>query len=68
MEPKLSARYSPRLIHASTELQAGRMLAEIGVDPYGIRAMLPKMRSLLIALDNVECRVANILKQEILNV
>ncbi|HOD29866.1 MAG TPA: dihydropteroate synthase [Syntrophales bacterium] len=66
MEPKLSARYSPRLIHASTELQAGRMLAEIGVDPYGIRAMLPKMRSLLIALDNVECRVANILKQEML--
>lgn len=66
MEPKPNGRYSPRLIHAPTELQAGRILAEIGVDPYGIRAMLPKMRSLLIALDDVECRVANILKQEML--
>ncbi|HOG08089.1 MAG TPA: dihydropteroate synthase [Syntrophales bacterium] len=66
MELKPNGRYSPRLIHAPTELQAGRILARIGVDPHGIRAMLPKMRSLLIALDDVECRVANILKQEML--
>lgn len=44
------------------------VLDKIRVDPYGIEAMLPKMRHLNIRLEGVSCREANIIKQEMLAV
>lgn len=43
------------------------ILQKIGVDPYGIRAMEPKTRHMNIYLTGQSCRVANILKQEMLS-
>jgi dihydropteroate synthase len=39
----------------------------MGVDPYGITEMSPKMRTFCIQLPQLECRQANILKQEMLS-
>ncbi len=39
-----------------------------GVDPYGIDAMLPKMSHLNVLIEGLVCRVANIVKQEMLSV
>jgi len=47
--------------------EAIEILQKIGVDPYGIRAMEPKTRHLNIFLAGQPCRVANILKQEMLS-
>jgi len=47
--------------------EAIEILQKIGVDPYGIRAMEPKTRHLNIFLAGQSCRVANILKQEMLS-
>lgn len=44
------------------------MFQRIGVDPYGISAMAPKTYSVNILLSTVPCKVANILKQEMLSV
>jgi dihydropteroate synthase len=41
-------------------------LARIGADPAGIRMMAPKMLTCCVHLKDVECRQANILKQEML--
>ncbi|MDQ5985724.1 MAG: dihydropteroate synthase [Syntrophus sp. SKADARSKE-3] len=43
------------------------MLTSIQVDPYGVQAMLPKMRHLNIRIDSISCKVANIIKQEMLS-
>jgi len=43
-------------------------LKKIDVDPYGIEAMLTKMINLNILLEGVKCKVANIIKQEMLSV
>jgi dihydropteroate synthase len=59
--------YFPRIIQAASALEAEDILAGIGVDPHGIRAMLPKMSHVLIRIDGVSCRVANIIKQEMLS-
>ncbi len=50
------------------EQQASRILKDIGVDPYGIEAMLPKMAHLNILVPCLPCRVANIIKQEMLSI
>jgi len=44
------------------------VLRKVGVDPYGIEAMLPKMTNLNILIEGVECKIANIIKQEMLSV
>jgi dihydropteroate synthase len=56
------------LLALSTPEQAARELQRLGVDPHGISAMVPKMQTLCIALSQLECRQANILKQEMLSV
>ncbi|MEN6320597.1 MAG: dihydropteroate synthase [Syntrophaceae bacterium] len=38
------------------------------MDPYGIEAMLPKMLHLNILLEGIKCKVANIIKQEMLSI
>jgi dihydropteroate synthase len=49
------------------ERQAAQVLREIDVDPYGIEAMLPKMAHLNILIRRLPCKVANIIKQEMLS-
>ncbi len=44
------------------------MLRKLGVDPYGIEAMMPKMTHLNILLEGIKCNIANIIKQEMLSI
>ena len=57
----------PRVLTLPFASEALALLRKIGVDPYGIDAMLPKMKHHNILLEHVECRVANIIKQEMLS-
>lgn len=57
-----------RCLAVNSEKEALNGLKGVGVDPYGIQAMLPKMMHLNILLEAVECRVANIIKQEMLSI
>ena len=56
-----------RYLHLTSEKEALDALKKADVDPYGIQAMLPKMFHLNIVLEGIECRVANIIKQEMLS-
>jgi dihydropteroate synthase len=56
-----------RCLSLHTEAQIVEALKAIGVDPYGIDAMTPKMYHLNILLKGLECRAANIMKQEMLS-
>jgi dihydropteroate synthase len=56
-----------RYLDLTSEKEAIDVLKRADVDPYGIQAMLPKMFHLNIVLDGLECRVANIIKQEMLS-
>ena len=56
-----------RCLHLNSEKEAMDALIQADVDPYGIQAMLPKMFHLNIVIDGLECRVANIIKQEMLS-
>ncbi|MFA5320966.1 MAG: dihydropteroate synthase [Candidatus Omnitrophota bacterium] len=46
---------------------AGEEMRRMGVDPYGIRIMLPKSAGLLLKAGGLSCICANILKQEMLS-
>jgi dihydropteroate synthase len=56
-----------RYLYLTSEEEALDTLKRVDVDPDGIQAMLPKMFHLNIVLDGLECRVANIIKQEMLS-
>ncbi|MBP7764822.1 MAG: dihydropteroate synthase [Deltaproteobacteria bacterium] len=56
-----------RIVEIQDISEANEALRKIGVDPYGIAAMAPKMRQLNILLEKQSCKVANILKQEMLS-
>lgn len=60
-------RFSPRLLVLPTPGHAVRELQLVKVDSSGISEMVPKMRTLGIGLTALECRQANILKQEMLS-
>lgn len=55
-----------RCLHVTSEEGALEALKQVEVDPYGIEAMLPKMIHLNILLEGVECKIAHIIKQEML--
>lgn len=57
-----------RPLHISSHEAAAVVLKEVGVDPYGIEAMLPKMNNINVYVEEIECKIANILKQEMLSV
>lgn len=57
-----------RHLHIATAEEGEKELIRIGVDPYGIEAMVPKMEKFNLLLEDIECKVANILKQEALSV
>ena len=57
-----------KIINIRDSVQAAEILNKIGVDPYGINAMLPKTMNINILLENKPCKVANIIKQEMLSI
>ena len=60
--------FSARLLVISTPEEAERELIRIGADSHGVRSMAPKMRTRCIHLSGLQCRQANILKQEMLSI
>ncbi len=60
-------RFPARLLHIDTITAAERELERIGTDPTGIAMMAPKMLQRCLRLSGLECRQANILKQELLS-
>jgi dihydropteroate synthase len=54
-------------LHVTSEEEALDVLKQVEVDPYGVEAMLPKMIHLNILLEGVECKIANIIKDEMLS-
>ncbi|MBA4421560.1 MAG: dihydropteroate synthase [Syntrophus sp. (in: bacteria)] len=61
------AELQARVLHLLSQEDALDALKAVEVDPYGIQVMLPKMVHLNILLEGVECKVANIIKQEMLS-
>lgn len=59
--------YSLRLLSVKSPADAERELAAIGLDPFSIRNMRPKMLHWQILLERIGAREGNILKQEILS-
>ena len=57
-----------RCLYVMSPAQAKTELERVGVDRSGIEAMLPKMETVNLLLEGIECRVANILKQEMLSI
>lgn len=57
-----------KIINIRNSAQAVSILKNIGVDPYGIDAMLPKTINVNILLTNKPCKTANIIKQEMLSI
>ena len=47
--------------------EAVAIFKQIGVDPYGIDAMAPKTININILLKDQPCKIANIIKQEMLS-
>jgi dihydropteroate synthase len=56
-----------KLVKINNFNEAIEIFQKIGVDPYGINAMAPKTRQVNILLMAQSCKVANILKQEMLS-
>jgi len=56
-----------RYLHLTSEKEAIDALKRADVDPGSIQVVLPKMFHLNIVLEGLECRVANIIKQEMLS-
>ena len=57
-----------KIIRISNLEEAVTIFQKIGADPYGIEAMAPKTLHVNILLKDKSCKVANILKQEMLSV
>ena len=57
-----------RYLHITSPTRAEDELKRVGVDWPGIEAMIPKMETVNLLLEGIECRVANILKQEMLSI
>jgi len=58
--------FPARTLHIATPLDAEQELQRIGVDPVGIAMMAAKMLTRCVKLTGLQCRQANILKQEML--
>ena len=55
-----------KIVTITQSSEAVALFQKIGVDPYGISAMTPKTRHVNILLSARPCKIANILKQEML--
>jgi len=56
-----------RIVDIRNREEAVEILKRIDVDPYGIGAMAPKAVNINILLKEQPCKIANILKQEMLS-
>ncbi len=56
-----------RVLQTSNQKKIKQIMQEIGVDPYGIKIMLPKAQGYLLKADALNNISANILKQEMLS-
>jgi len=57
-----------RYLTITSEREAVSLMEAIGVDPYGVTAMVPKLFAHVLYVDGLACKVANILKQEMLSI
>jgi len=57
-----------RYLHITSPTRAEDELRRVGVDRSGVEAMLPKMETVNFLVEGIECKVANILKQEMLSI
>jgi dihydropteroate synthase len=57
-----------RILAFSSRDEIQKLMHEIGVDPYGIKIMLPKAQTFLIRLNAINNICANIIKQELLSI
>jgi len=57
-----------RYLHITSSAQAENELKKVGADRPGIDAMIPKMENVNLLLEGIECKIANILKQEMLSI
>jgi len=60
--------YPLRFLSWTSEREAAEILRQMDVDPYGIAAMVPKMANVNIHVQGLPCKVANIIKQEMLSI
>ena len=56
-----------RYLHLTSDNEALDVLKGVEVDPYGIQEMLPKMIHMNIMLEEIESKVANVIKEEMLS-
>ena len=61
------AGFAARTLHITTPHDAERELLRVKVDPAGIALMKDKMQTRCVKLEDLLCRQANILKQEMLS-
>ena len=66
VDAKHGGGYSLRRLLWTSAPEAADILKRMDVDPYGIEAMLPKMVNMNIHIQGLPCKVANIIKQEML--
>ena len=66
VDAKHGVGYSLRRLLWTSAPEAADILKRMDVDPYGIEAMLPKMVNMNIHIQGLPCKVANIIKQEML--
>ncbi len=66
VDAKHGGVYSLRRLLWTSAPEAADILKRMDVDPYGIEAMLPKMVNMNIHVQGLPCKVANIIKQEML--
>ncbi len=57
-----------KIVEINNLEEAAVVFRRIGVDPYGISAMAGKTININILLENQPCKIANILKQEMLSI
>jgi len=62
-----SSRFNPRLLRVEGEDDARRLLEELGTDSIGASIMSKKMAHVVIKVENVEARAANVIKQVMLS-
>ncbi len=56
-----------RIFQSNCQKEVENIMRDIGVDPYGIKIMLPKASAFLIRLNSISNIAANIIKQETLS-
>jgi dihydropteroate synthase len=66
VDARYAGGYGLRRLLWTSAREAADILKRIDVDPYGIEAMLPKMVNMNIHVQGLPCKVANIIKQEML--